>query len=112
MSFYRRSNPVPPPPAAGRGPTRGPSQYAGRPTSNPPGQAYQYGRPRGPPPGADQQLWAYFQSVDEDGPDELSKALVNGDWTAFDKDTVRMLMGLFDIGRKSFVILTEIKAVP
>ncbi|KIO27132.1 hypothetical protein M407DRAFT_194720 [Tulasnella calospora MUT 4182] len=113
MSFYRRSNPPPPPPTASRGPTRGPSQYGGRPTSIPPGQAYQqYGRPKGPPPGADQQLWAYFQSVDEDGsgaisPDELSKALVNGDWTSFDRDTVRMLMGLFDTDRSGTITFQE-----
>ena len=74
--------------------------------------------PPGPPPGADPQLWQWFQSVDTDysgsiTAEELRRALVNGDWScelltprgpssdltrhfaAFDIDTVKMLMGIF-----------------
>ncbi|KAG8972044.1 hypothetical protein FRC05_010457 [Tulasnella sp. 425] len=40
-------------------------------------------------------------------PDELSKALVNGDWTPFDRDTVRMLMGLFDTDRSGTISFQE-----
>ncbi|KAG8903677.1 hypothetical protein FRB99_002868 [Tulasnella sp. 403] len=36
-------------------------------------------------------------------PDELSRALVNGDWSPFDRDTVRMLMGLFDTDRSGTI---------
>ncbi|KAG8881128.1 hypothetical protein FRB98_004535 [Tulasnella sp. 332] len=86
------------------------------------------------PPGADPQLWGWFQSVDEDRsgiewlrqgitktkltnivrimigaitPDELSRALVNGNWTPFDLDTVRMLMGLFDTDRSGTIGFQE-----
>ncbi|KAG8964371.1 hypothetical protein FRC03_001855 [Tulasnella sp. 419] len=86
--------------------------------------------PTQPPPGADPQLWSWFQSVDEDRlvlhptyvewlevslhllttlnagaitADELQRALVNGNWTQFDLDTVRMLMGLFDTDRSGTI---------
>ncbi|SPO31515.1 related to programmed cell death protein (calcium-binding protein) [Ustilago trichophora] len=66
-----------------------------------------YGRPQafnastGPPAGADPQLWQWFIAVDRDrsghiNPQELSQALVNGDWTPFDLDTVKMLISVFD----------------
>jgi len=84
------------------------------PAPGPPAQApYGYApRPRGPPAGADPQLWAWFQSVDDDSsgaitPDELSRALVNGDWSPFDKDTVKMLMGLFDTDRSGTIGFQE-----
>ncbi|KAG8987755.1 hypothetical protein FRB94_002366 [Tulasnella sp. JGI-2019a] len=68
------------------------------------------------PPNADPQLWGWFQSVDEDHsgaitPDELSRALVNGNWTPFDLDTVRMLMGLFDTDRSGTIGFQEFVAL-
>lgn len=76
---------------------------------------------QGAPPGADPQLWQWFKAVDEDRSgsiscQELQRALVNGNWaracyaliddpqphsdllfslTAFDLDTVKLLMALF-----------------
>ncbi|KAF7789542.1 hypothetical protein EIP86_000488 [Pleurotus ostreatoroseus] len=74
-------------PPAGRGYGQGPPP--------PPPRA-----PTGPPPGADPQLWQWFNAVDADrsgsiSVTELQAALVNGNWTRFDLDTVKMLMNIF-----------------
>ncbi|TKY87585.1 hypothetical protein EX895_003599 [Sporisorium graminicola] len=77
-----------------------------------------YGRPQaytastGPPPGADPQLWQWFIAVDRDhsgqiNAQELSQALVNGDWTPFDLDTVKMLMSVFDVDRSGQISFNE-----
>ncbi|EIE82571.1 hypothetical protein RO3G_07276 [Rhizopus delemar RA 99-880] len=63
-----------------------------------------YGRPPGPPgcpPGADAQLWGWFTAVDSDhsgqlSVDELQRALVNGDWSPFNIETVRTMVNMFD----------------
>ncbi|KAK0486492.1 hypothetical protein IW261DRAFT_800024 [Armillaria novae-zelandiae] len=72
----------------------------------PPGGGYAYGGgfappagQQGPPPGADPQLWNWFSAVDTDRSgaitaSELERALINGDWTPFDLDTVKLLMTL------------------
>ena len=70
-----------------------------------------YGRP-GPPPGSDPQLWQWFSAVDADGSGsisvvELKQALVNGNWTQFDLDTVKMLMGIFDTDRSGTINFNE-----
>ncbi|PAV23608.1 EF-hand [Pyrrhoderma noxium] len=67
---------------------------------------------RGPPPGADPQLWQWFSSVDTDRSGsitatELQAALVNGDWTHFDLDTVKMLMGIFDTDKSGTIGFNE-----
>lgn len=66
----------------------------------------------GPPPGADPQLWQWFIAVDGDrsgqiSAPELQKALVNGDWTAFDLDTVKLLMTIFDTDRSGTIGFNE-----
>ncbi|SJX66420.1 related to programmed cell death protein (calcium-binding protein) [Sporisorium reilianum f. sp. reilianum] len=77
-----------------------------------------YGRPQvynastGPPAGADPQLWQWFIAVDRDrsgqiNAQELSQALVNGDWTPFDLDTVKMLMSVFDVDRSGQISFNE-----
>jgi len=82
------------------------------------GAAQGYGRPQvfnastGPPPGADPQLWQWFIAVDRDhsgqiNAQELSQALVNGDWTPFDLDTVKMLMSVFDVDRSGQISFNE-----
>lgn len=53
-------------------------------------------RPRPPSQIVDPQLRTWFSAVDRDNsghisPIELQQALVNGDWTPFDLDTVKML---------------------
>jgi len=64
------------------------------------------------PPGADPQLWEWFSSVDFDrsgsiSSDELQQALVNGDWSPFDLDTVKLLMSIFDVDRSGTIGFNE-----
>ncbi|KJA18142.1 hypothetical protein HYPSUDRAFT_968702 [Hypholoma sublateritium FD-334 SS-4] len=66
----------------------------------------------GAPPGADPQLWSWFTTVDTDRSGaitavELERALMNGDWTPFDLDTVKLLMTLFDTDRSGTIGFTE-----
>ncbi|KAI0941496.1 hypothetical protein AcW1_003370 [Taiwanofungus camphoratus] len=68
--------------------------------------------PRGPPPGVDPQLWNWFNAVDTDRSGqitvhELQKALINGDWTPFDLDTVKLLMTIFDTDRSGSIGFNE-----
>ncbi|KAI5117977.1 hypothetical protein M0805_004910 [Coniferiporia weirii] len=69
-------------------------------------------RPRPPPPGADPQLWEWFSTVDEDNSGavtavELERCLINGDWTPFDLDTVKLLMTIFDTDRSGTIGFNE-----
>jgi len=73
---------------------------------------YAQGPPQGPPPGADPQLWEWFSAVDTDfsgaiDANELQAALVNGNWTKFDLDTVKMLMKIFDTDRSGSIRFAE-----
>ncbi|KZP23624.1 EF-hand, partial [Athelia psychrophila] len=66
----------------------------------------------GAPPGADPQLWHFFSAVDADhsgsiSVNELQTALVNGNWTKFDLDTVKMLMNIFDTDRSGAIGFAE-----
>jgi len=65
-----------------------------------------------PPHGADPQLWSWFNSVDKDrsgsiSASELQRALINGDWSAFDLDTVKLLMNIFDTDRSGTIGFSE-----
>lgn len=63
----------------------------------------------GPPPaGLNPQLWTWFKAVDTDGSGqltvhELQRALVNGDWSPFNIETVRTMVNMFDKGTKECV---------
>jgi len=108
------------PPAGGYGGGRGASGYGAAP---PQGGGYgagpgygggfaPAGGARGPPPGADPQLWNWFSAVDTDRSGaitapELERALINGDWTPFDLDTVKLLMGIFDTDRNGTIGFQE-----
>jgi len=64
------------------------------------------------PPGADPQLWSWFSAVDADrsgqiSAHELQRALINGDWSTFDLDTVKLLMNIFDTDRSGQIGFTE-----
>ncbi|RPD57828.1 EF-hand [Lentinus tigrinus ALCF2SS1-7] len=66
----------------------------------------------GAPPGADPQLWSWFSAVDTDRSGhitvtELQKALINGDWSPFDLDTVKLLMTIFDTDRSGTIGFNE-----
>uniref|UniRef100_A0A1D1Y2I4 Programmed cell death protein 6 n=1 Tax=Anthurium amnicola TaxID=1678845 RepID=A0A1D1Y2I4_9ARAE len=65
-----------------------------------------------PPPGADQQLWFWFQAVDTDKSgalttEELQKALINGDWSPFNIETVRLMMNMFDTDNTGTITFQE-----
>jgi len=65
-----------------------------------------------PPPGADPQLWQWFSAVNTHHSGaitvgELQNALVNGDWSKFDLDTVKMLMNMFDVDRSGSIGFNE-----
>ncbi|XP_006458254.1 hypothetical protein AGABI2DRAFT_134046 [Agaricus bisporus var. bisporus H97] len=69
-------------------------------------------RPLQPPAGADPQLWNWFSTVDVDrsgsiSVQELQSALLNGNWTRFDLDTVKMLMAIFDTDRSGTIDFSE-----
>lgn len=54
-----------------------------------------------------QQLWSFFSAVDGDGSGqltvhELQRALVNGDWSPFNIETVRTIVNMFDTGKEIF----------
>ncbi|KIP09039.1 hypothetical protein PHLGIDRAFT_126631 [Phlebiopsis gigantea 11061_1 CR5-6] len=88
-----------PPPSYGGPPGAGPGGFAPAP-------------PQGPPAGADPQLWNWFSSVDSDrsghiSAHELQRALINGDWTPFDLDTVKLLMTIFDTDRSGTIGFNE-----
>jgi peflin len=57
-------------------------------------------------------LWNWFSAVDTDrsghiSAPELQKALINGDWTPFDLDTVKLLMTIFDSDRSGTIGFNE-----
>ncbi|POR31980.1 Programmed cell death protein 6 [Tolypocladium paradoxum] len=98
-----------PPPGPGRGPgsqsshSRLQQQQSSR---LPPSPAPDAG------PGSDPTLLPLFRAVDKDGTGqlserELSAALVNGDWTAFDIQTVRMMIRMFDSDRNGTINFDE-----
>lgn len=104
------------PPSGGAG--GGGGGHYGASSSPYPPSSYGGSRPQaytshsGPPPGADPQLWTWFVSVDRDGsghinPVELQQALVNGDWTPFELDTVKLLMTIFDTDRSGAITYNE-----
>lgn len=84
-------------------------QYQPPPSQNrPPSQ----GPPPQVPPGTDPQLWYWFQAVDTDKSgalttEELQKALINGDWSPFNMETVRLMMNMFDSDNTGTITFSE-----
>ncbi|KAK1979071.1 hypothetical protein LZ30DRAFT_597725 [Colletotrichum cereale] len=108
---HRRPNPnamygvSSPPPTGGPRPT---AQHRPPPSSRPPPSP----APDATADGADPTLLPLFRAVDKDGTGqlserELSTALVNGDWTAFDQQTVRMMIRMFDSDRSGTIGFAE-----
>ncbi|KAJ7090274.1 hypothetical protein B0H15DRAFT_256597 [Mycena belliarum] len=63
-------------------------------------------------PAGDPTLYNFFAAVDQDRSGsitvtELQAALVNGNWTRFDLDTVKMLMGIFDTDHSGTIDFKE-----
>jgi Ca2+-binding EF-hand superfamily protein len=62
------------------------------------------------------ELWGWFQSVDADhsgkiSAAELQQALVNGNWTHFNPETCRLLIGMFDSNRDGTIDVYEFSAL-
>jgi hypothetical protein len=56
------------------------------------------------PPGVDAELYRLFKAADTDNTNQLTerqlgRALVNGDYTAFDQKTVKTMVNMFDVDR-------------
>ncbi|PLW10162.1 hypothetical protein PCANC_14928 [Puccinia coronata f. sp. avenae] len=112
------------PPSQGYGPPSGqgygppppshqsrPPPPSGPPPNNPQPSGGSF-RPRPPTIRIDPQLRQWFAAVDSDNSGnitavELQQALVNGDWTPFDLDTVKMLMNIFDTDRSGTIGFDE-----
>ncbi|GFS23821.1 programmed cell death protein 6-like [Elysia marginata] len=89
----------------------------------PPGQGY--GAPPGygggpqsqpPPPGISPELWTWFQAVDADRSGkitatELRQALMNGNWSPFNPETCRLMIGMFDRDRNGTIDVHEFAAL-
>lgn len=78
--------------------------------TNQSGYSYSPGPPA--PAGSEPQLWQWFSAVDTDrsgsiSVNELQAALVNGNWSNFDLDTVKMLMAMFDTDRSGTIGFAE-----
>ncbi|KAG2209696.1 uncharacterized protein EV154DRAFT_605957 [Mucor mucedo] len=101
---------APPPQQGGYGapPPQGQGQYGAQGQRPYGGGAQQ----QGPPPGVDQQLWSWFKAVDTDGSgqlsaDELQRALINGDWSPFNIETVRLMVNMFDADNSGTINFNE-----
>ncbi|KAI8506566.1 Pho85/PhoA-like cyclin-dependent kinase pef1, partial [Branchiostoma belcheri] len=82
----------------------------------PPQQGYHQGYQGGPPPGVDPTLWGWFQTVDQDrsgsiNATELRQALVNGNWSHFNPETCRLLIGMFDQNKDGTINIQEFAAL-
>lgn len=69
-----------------------------------------------PPPGADPTLWYWFQAVDANHSNsitatELRQALVNGNWSPFNEETCRLMIGMFDTDRDGTINFQEFAAL-
>ncbi|XP_013402793.1 programmed cell death protein 6 [Lingula anatina] len=87
----------------------------GYPGGQPGGGGFGYGATP-PPPGISPDLWQWFQAVDQDRSgqitaSELQSALVNGNWTPFNKETCRLMIGMFDKDRSGTIGVQEFAAL-
>lgn len=79
----------------------------------PPSQAY-YSPP--PPPGISPDLWTWFQAVDQDKNGkitvtELQQALLNGNWSPFNEETCRLMIGMFDRDKNGTIDIYEFSSL-
>ncbi|KAK4144679.1 uncharacterized protein C8A04DRAFT_36444 [Dichotomopilus funicola] len=109
-----RLSPRQPPPPDRYGMSPPPAAGAGRPIHHnlPPTNSRPPPSPAPRDSAADPTLLPLFRAVDKDGTGqlserELSAALVNGDWTAFDPQTVRMMIRMFDSDRSGTIGFEE-----
>ncbi|XP_062581058.1 programmed cell death protein 6-like isoform X1 [Saccostrea cucullata] len=111
---YQQSGYQQPPPQSGYGGYGGgppPQGYGGPGPGGPPGG---YGPP--PPPGVTQDVWNMFQAVDQDRSGkitavELRQALLNGNWSPFNHETCRLMIGMFDHNKNGTIDAQEFAAL-
>ncbi|XP_022318695.2 programmed cell death protein 6-like isoform X1 [Crassostrea virginica] len=92
----------------------GGSQAYPGPGGRPGGPPGGYGPP--PPPGVSQDVWEMFQAVDQDRSGkitsvELQKALLNGNWSPFNHETCRLMIGMFDHNKNGTIDAQEFAAL-
>merc|ERR1711971_905051 len=98
-------------PPQGGYPGSAPRPAGGYPGSAPPQGGYPgYGAPQQPP--VDPQVQQWFNAVDQDRSGqitagELSKALVNGNWSNFSEEACRMMIEMFDKDKKGTITVHE-----
>lgn len=68
------------------------------------------------PPGIDPNVFQWFQAVDIDKSGrisiaELQQALTNANWTRFNTETCRLMIGMFDRDRSGHIDLNEFQAL-
>ena len=68
------------------------------------------------PAGVSESHWKWFHTVDVDAsgqisPLELQQALINGDHSKFESETIKMLFGLFDTDKSGSIGFTECVAL-
>ncbi|XP_013088705.1 peflin-like isoform X1 [Biomphalaria glabrata] len=92
--------------------------YGAQPYSTYPGQQPYHGTPAayGQAPTIDPQIQQWFMSVDHDKSGritahELQKALINTNWTAFNEETCRLMIGMFDKDFSGTIDLYEFQAL-
>ncbi|XP_057311821.1 sorcin-like isoform X2 [Hydractinia symbiolongicarpus] len=81
-----------------------------------PGQAGPVSGQRPTPQGIDPTLWGWFQAVDRDNSgsitaDELQQALLNNNWSHFNGETCRLMIGMFDKDRSGTIDVYEFAAL-
>lgn len=100
---YQQQNPYGPPPPASQYPPSHPGAWGGG--GCPP-----------PPPGVDPVLWEWFQTVDQDRTGkitatELRQALFNNNWSQFNPETCRLMIGMFDKDQSGTIDIYEFAAL-
>lgn len=68
------------------------------------------------PPGVDPNVYQWFQAVDTDRSGrisvvELAQALTNANWSRFNTETCRLMIGMFDRDRSGQIDLNEFQAL-
>ncbi|XP_005097355.1 programmed cell death protein 6 [Aplysia californica] len=103
----------------GGAPPPGQQGYGGAPPYQGPPGGYgggQGGYSAPAPPGVNPELWTWFQSVDADRSGqitaiELQQALMNGNWSPFNPETCRLMIGMFDKDRNGTINAHEFAAL-
>lgn len=107
-----------PPPSYGQSGAGGYQQggYGGTPPPQQGGFGPAGGCALQPPPGVNQELWNWFQTVDQDrsgqiSATELQHALINGNFSPFNPETCRLMIGMFDTNKDGTIDIQEFAAL-